>query len=374
MGLDRREFIKCTAAAGVCLGLGAVMPARAEGRLRDPADMSGAGGVIRALDSTRRSILYHAALAPSGHNSQPWRVRVESADQWVIEADPERRLPAVDQENRELLLSLGAFAENLLLAAGASGYAGETQVIAKNRTDREVLLVRLHKDRATSYPVRRLAARMTAKQGYRSDEIKPADIEAFRRETGGGLFYFPKGSDHAECIREAAVTCFRIQTGRDEAQQEFVRWLRLKDGDVDRQRDGLTVKGMGIDGVKGWFLRHFVRPEDFMKPRYRQQSIESVVRSAKEGGGWLVITSHDHEVTDLIEAGRRFERMALLARDLGIGLHPMTQILEEKQGLEQVSSHHGGGMIPQFVLRVGYLERYPEPVSPRRPVGWFTYQ
>jgi hypothetical protein len=28
-------------------------------------------------------------------------------------------------------------------------------------------------------------------------------------------------------------------------------------------------------------------------------------------------------------------------------------------------------MIPQFVLRVGYLDPYPDPVSPRRPVNWF---
>jgi len=29
-------------------------------------------------------------------------------------------------------------------------------------------------------------------------------------------------------------------------------------------------------------------------------------------------------------------------------------------------------MIPQFLLRVGYLKRYPEPVSLRRPVNWFV--
>jgi hypothetical protein len=29
-------------------------------------------------------------------------------------------------------------------------------------------------------------------------------------------------------------------------------------------------------------------------------------------------------------------------------------------------------MIPQFVLRVGYIDKYPEPTTLRRPVSWFV--
>jgi hypothetical protein len=74
----------------------------------------------------------------------------------------------------------------------------------------------------------------------------------------------------------------------------------------------------------------------------------------------------------LIDTGRRFERMALRAREYGLGIHPMTQMLEEKQGIEQIAGSHGSGFYPQFVLRVGYLETYPQPVSLRRPVDWFV--
>lgn len=85
-----------------------------------------------------------------------------------------------------------------------------------------------------------------------------------------------------------------------------------------------------------------------------------------------MITSPGRTVSDLIETGRRFERMALLCRELGIGIQPMTPILEEKHGLDLLKRHHDGP-IPQFVIRVGYLDSYPEPASLRRPVEWFTY-
>jgi hypothetical protein len=58
------------------------------------------------LDRTRSALLYYASLAPSGHNSQPWYVKVLDQNRWIIGADPLRRLPAVDPHNREVLLSL----------------------------------------------------------------------------------------------------------------------------------------------------------------------------------------------------------------------------------------------------------------------------
>ncbi len=70
--------------------------------------------------------------------------------------------------------------------------------------------------------------------------------------------------------------------------------------------------------------------------------------------------------------------MALLARELNIAIHPMTQCLEEESGKKQIAANHQSGTIPQFLLRVGYLQRYPEPVSLPQPwglrnrVSWFV--
>lgn len=149
-------------------------------------------------------------------------------------------------------------------------------------------------------------------------------------------------------------------------------WLRLSDQDGRRHRNGLSTEGMEIGGFKGWFLRHFVRPEDFMKPSYRKQSVDVTAGLASEGAGWVILTSPGNTVRDWIETGRRFERMALLARELEIAIHPMTQILEEESGLSLIAQHHGSPFFPQFVLRVGCLERYPVPVTLRRPVEGFV--
>jgi hypothetical protein len=119
-------------------------------------------------------------------------------------------------------------------------------------------------------------------------------------------------------------------------------------------------------------VRHFVKPEDFMKPDFRRQGIELTQELAREGGGWFVITSPGNSVADLIDAGRGFERLALLARERHIAVHPMTQYLEERSGQNRIAANHGAGVIPQFILRVGYLAEYPHPVSLRRPLSEFV--
>ena len=214
----------------------------------------------------------------------------------------------------------------------------------------------------------------------RGHAVTGIGLEIIGAEAGfkqlGGRIAFPDrplaGTEHANCIREGAIENFRVQTQRDDAQRELVQWLRISNQDAERYRDGLTVEGMEIRGFKGWFVRNFVQPEDFMKSSFREQGVDQTAALARQGGGWFVITSQGRTVADLIETGRKFERMALLARERNIAIHPMTQIMEEETGVNQLAANHQASMIPQFVLRVGYLKSYPEPVSLRRPVNWFV--
>ncbi len=373
MKINRRSFLKRTVAAGtLAVGTGSLLSACSSFRRADLPDQDLSKPISAELDPNGGAILYHASLAPSGHNSQPWFVRIVQKNEWVIGLDPQRRLSEVDPDNREALLSIGAFAENLALAAGTYGFQAEMEIIAENPFQQEIIKVSLKPTRPNDYPLERLKRRMTVKQGYLGDEIKKEDIRALSEPLAGRLFYFPKGTEHANCIEEGAIENFRIQANRDNAQQELVRWVRLSNKDAERYRDGLTVEGMEIRGFKGWFVRNFIKPQDFMKPSFRKQSVDLTAKLAQQGGGWLVITSEGQTVADLIDSGRRFERMALLARERKLAIQPMTQYLEEKEGLEQIAADHAASVIPQFILRVGYLRNYPDPVSLRRPVSWFV--
>ena len=327
---------------------------------------------VSGIDDEGARILWYASLAPSGHNSQPWFVKVAGKGEWIIGGDPRRRLPAVDPDNRELLLSIGAFAENLSVAASAAGYDAAMEVIAKSPGDEEVLRVSLKKATPELIPLNGLTLRRTVKNGFLSREIASEDVKVLSEPHGGRLFYYPRGTDHARCIQEGTVESYRVQTYRDEAQKELADWIRFSNEDARKHRDGLTTEGMEITGFSGWFVRQFMDQGDVMGERFRKQGVDIATKWAAEGGGWMIITSGGSGVADLIETGRRFERTALLARERNIALHPMTQVLEEEKGRREIASNHGADVIPQFVLRVGYLDKYPAPVSLRRTVASFV--
>jgi len=66
------------------------------------------------------------------------------------------------------------------------------------------------------------------------------------------------------------------------------------------------------------------------------------------------------------------QRLFLKVRERNIAIHPMTQILEEPSTRLTLNSSIGMSGKIQFILRTGYLNDYPPPVSLRRPVSWFV--
>jgi hypothetical protein len=64
----------------------------------------------------------HATRAPSVHNTQPWRWRIDSAGCAVeLFADLNRHLSATDPERRDLLISCGAALHHLVVALAHAG-------------------------------------------------------------------------------------------------------------------------------------------------------------------------------------------------------------------------------------------------------------
>src|ERR1700712_923834 len=67
-----------------------------------------------------------AVLAPSLHNSQPWRFTVH-ADRLDVRADRTRRLGSIDPSGRELVQSVGAALFNARVGLAACGWAVDVQ-------------------------------------------------------------------------------------------------------------------------------------------------------------------------------------------------------------------------------------------------------
>lgn len=207
---------------------------------------------------------------------------------------------------------------------------------------------------------------------FLGDLLKKKDVNYLLNEEAGFVHFIPNTARECKFLNEQTIEVNRIQSYRDSAQEELSEWDRFSSGDARKHGDGFTTTSMDTNGLAGFFVRNVYDKSSAMKNSFRDQNIDNVRSEVATSGGWLLITSQDNETATLLEAGKRMQRLFLKVRGKGIAQHPMSQILEESPFNHAVNVSIGLPDPIQFILRVGYVKRYPDPVSIRRPVDWFV--
>src|SRR5215471_20060909 len=139
-------------------------------------------------------LLRYAILAPSSHNTQPWKFAV-SRDEIRVRLNLDRWLRAADPDRRDLYISLGCAIENLLVAAEHFGYSHEVEYLPELTDGRLVAAIKLRQDGAPGSSRRRLfgsiAERHTNHGEYQTRPISDHDlqqIQACSLEQGVSLY------------------------------------------------------------------------------------------------------------------------------------------------------------------------------------------
>ena len=314
-----------------------------------------------------------AARAPSGHNTQPWTIRFLTHDHWLLGIEPSRRLSGIDPTACQTLLSLGAFLENLILAATHFGYALEYAVIARSTAAQEIIDLRLHPVDPVQQYLEAIRLRRTLRNGYLPRELLASDLSSILRH-GEEFHYFPRGSAQANYLAQGTLEANRQQTLRTAAIQELANWIRWSPADRDRFRNGLTPASMEIKGMGAWYVSHFFNRASVLSRSFQKSTEKQLAERVAQGAGWLVVTSPDNNISTLIETGRKVQRMWLLLGEKKIAVHPLMQMLEEAPWSNSMARGLGLDGVAQFVLRIGYVDSYPKPASVRMPVAWFASQ
>jgi hypothetical protein len=368
--MKRKKFIDIAAGTTIVVGATAYLLSDKSNLVRaDIKPIDNHNDLIK-LDET--AILFLASLAPSGHNTQPWLVQYLEPYHWIIGNDKTKWLPAVDPTQRETMLSIGAFIQNLEYAAGDFGYICDWSLLATTNQSERVMEVKLIKEQSkNAFDITKIKNRRTVRSGFSSEVLKKDDLTYLINSEPEFIHYLPATSKESQFIGEQTIEANRLQAYRNPAQQELADWIRFSSKDADQYRDGLTTASMEIEGFSGWVVRNFYDKDNVMKKDFRERGIDNVKQAVSASAGWILITSEDNSVATLLETGRQMQRLFLKVREKNIAIHPMTQILEEASTRQTLNQAIGISENIQFILRTGYLKNYPEPVSLRQPIGWF---
>ncbi len=369
--MNRRKFLRIAGASLALAGSAGYLFSDRNNAVR--TDVPAWNRDKTPLEAAEREILYLASLAPSGHNTQPWIVKYREPYRWIIGNDPSRWLPAVDPSQRETVLSIGAFIQNLEYAAGNLGYQLTYTLLADTNQDEDLIEVTLKKtgNRAEFNP-ENIKLRRTLRSGYLNETIRAEHIDFLTTGDADWYRFIPNTSREFQWLNEQTIEANRRQAYRDDAQAELGDWMRFSSKDAHEFCDGLTTAGMEISGIPAWVLRNFYTKKNVMSGSFREQGLDKVKDQVRHSGGWLLLSSRDNSTAELIECGKRLQRMLLKIREKNIAIHPMTQVLEEQPHRDALHASLELTRPVQFILRMGYVTHYPRPVSLRRPVERFV--
>ena len=241
--ISRGKFISI--AVGTTIATGAIPYLLSDKTNLLRADLNRMDNNNEMLKPDEKEILFLASLAPSGHNTQPWFIHYLEPYHWIIGNDNRKWLPAVDPTQRETILLIGAFIQNLDYAAGAFGYVCDWSLLATTNQDERVMEVKLNKTGSkNSFDISKIKNRRTVRSNFLSDELKKEDIQNLVNSDSEFVHYLPSTSKESQFISSQTIVANRLQIDRDPAQQELAEWIRFSSKDAEKYRDGLTTASM----------------------------------------------------------------------------------------------------------------------------------
>lgn len=301
-----------------------------------------------------RELVHYATLAPSSHNTQCWKFRLEG-HAIVILPDLSRRCPVVDPDDHHLYVSLGCAAENLIQAAKARGLSA--QCLFDPAGDGAVR-ISLEPSQVIVTPLfEAIPHRQCTRTEYDGKPISLEDLHLLEGAgTGDGVRVIMLTEGTAiETVLDYVVRGNTAQFNNPAFMKELKAWIRFNDQEATRTGDGLSSRATGNPSIPRWLgnllskLLFRVQPENDKNTRY--------IRSS---AGIAVFVSDVDDKAHWVEVGRCYERFALQATALGIRNAFVNQPVEEESLRPAFAKALGleAGR-PDLVVRFGRGEAMP---------------
>jgi hypothetical protein len=308
-----------------------------------------------------RELVRYATLAPSSHNTQCWKFRLEDHAISIL-PDLSRRCPVVDPDDHHLYVSLGCAAENLIQAAQAQGLSAQCTFDASG--DGAVRIV-LEPAPAIVTPLfEAIPHRQCTRSAYDGKPLSREDIKLLETVgTGDGVrVIMLTERAEMETVLDYVIQGNTAQMTNPAFMRELKSWIRFNDQEATLKGDGLSGRATGNPPIPRWLgnllskLLFRAQPENEKNTRY--------IRSS---AGIAVFVSDVDDKAHWVEAGRCYERFALQATALGIRNAFVNQPVEEASLLPAFAKALGlGACRPDLVVRFGRGEVMPS--SLRRPL------
>ena len=314
-------------------------------------------------DPTLTEFIRMATLAANGHNTQPWKFRIDEQSVSIL-PDMTRRTEVVDPDDHHIYVSLGCAAENLIIAAGAFDRRSEMRIDRDGSESIINIALARGGPAGDDTLYQAIPHRQSTRAAFDGQPISAADLallKAAAQEDGVSLVTFTEKSD-LEAVLEFVVEGNSAQMDDPAFVAELRDWIRFSPHQALATKDGLFSACSGNPAVPGWLGAQMfgaVFKKDSENDKYRDH-----IRSS---AGIAVFIGDRADPEHWIKVGRSFQRFALQSAALGIRNAHINQPIEVPGLRSEFATWLGMPHArPDLVIRFGRAPLLP--MSMRRPV------
>jgi hypothetical protein len=308
-------------------------------------------------------VAQYAVLAPSSHNSQPWKFRIHG-NLVDLYADLGRALPVVDPENRELIISCGAALFHLRTAIRYFGYACDVEPFPD--AAQPTLLARAHlgfKCDTTAEDVllfNAIPKRRTNRQAFLPDAVPDALLSALGRVAAeeGAWLRIIEGEEARFATADLVAEADRVQWTNKQFRHELAEWLHPNRSD---SHDGIPGYAQGDSALPNYAGPAVIRTFDLGKGLAAKHWDIALYSPA------LAVLGTDTDTqADWLSAGQALANVLLRARVEDVWTSFLNQPIELPHLRPKLAEILGIDGSPQILLRLGFGPDVKP--TPRRPV------
>jgi hypothetical protein len=372
--------------AVVALGLGAILTV---GGVFVPATYLQPWGAsyYKQFSDPRMQVVAQAVLAPSGHNMQPWTIRLDTSDPNVLYlyTDPTRLTPAVDPLARQTLVSQGTFLAYLRVAAEHLGYSATFALFPDGGYDETdlkysmselpVARITLAKDAAVSSDDdASLFLSDTNRSPYTAAPLTASQTVALMSVADGSAATLSILSDKHDLATLGAfgIQGTRIETEYPAATAESDAVFHSTEQAKNAARSGFAVEGQGTSGVMKYFLQGLITVDPAVNDDAAgaKNAIALTAAAVAHTPAYALISTPGNTRTEQVEAGILYAQFCLHARTLGLVMQPLSQVLQEYPSMAAPyaaikADYAPDGQTIQMLVRIG-TPTVQYPVTMRR--------
>lgn len=316
-----------------------------------------------AAEMARFAVAY-AILAPSSHNTQPWRFVIVD-NELLVCADRSRSLAVIDPFDRELIISCGAALFNLRVVFSHFGVPIEVTTFPQS-SDPDIL-ARIVFPRSESINpdfgqlFDALTLRVTNRSSF-AEEPPPDDLLERIRAAAiaeGVDIGLARSERDRERVAALVAQADRRQFSDPHFRRELASWIH-----PSRSSDGMPAYSQGVNPLVDAttpIVAMVIRTFDV------GHGVAATHEALARGSPLLAVlsTTVDDNESWLV-TGQALERVLLVAAASGLSASYLNQPIEVPELRERLAQELGTARYPQLVLRLGRGLAVPH--SPRRPL------